>query len=53
MSLVYNNIYIKTSTAKSDMADKSLMKDYTIAGQKDVARTLGGSQGCYRSCVSE
>lgn len=53
MGLVYNNIYIKTSTAKSNMADQSLMENYTIAGQKDISWTLGGSQGCYGTCVSE
>lgn len=35
------------------MADQSLMENYTIAGQKDVARTLSGSQGCYGTRVGE
>lgn len=52
MSLVYNNIYIKTSTTKSDMAYQSFMEDYTITSQKNIARTLSGSQGCYGSCIS-
>lgn len=52
-SLVYNNIYIETGTAGSDMADQSLVKNYTVAGQEDVTWTLGGSQGCHRARVRE
>lgn len=51
--LVYNDIDIETGTAGRDMADQSFVEDYTVAGQEDVAWTLGGSQGRHRARVRQ
>jgi len=50
---MYNNIYIETGTAGGDMADQSLVENYTVAGQEDVTWILGGSQRRHRACVRE
>lgn len=50
---MYNNIYIETGTAGSDVADQSLVKNYTVASQEDVMWTLSGSQRHYRTRVRE
>jgi len=52
-SLVHNDVYVETGTARRDVADQSLVKNYAIAGQEDVTRALGGSQRCHRTCVRE
>lgn len=51
--LVYNNIYIETGTARRDMTDQSFVENYTVTGQKDVARALGGPEGRYWARVRQ
>lgn len=50
---VYNYIYIETGAAGRDMVDQSFVENYTITGQKDVARALGSSERCHRTRVCQ